>query len=320
MQTHLRWPVVGCVLLGLCVSLWWWTTAPHASPEQTHERVRWSPASQFTHIALGDSPTPVVSDGAAPALGSGVPELEQIEHVLFEHGSLRGTTLDGDWGLDAHGQLQPSRALRRRFDQLLTTQGEVSREELGVWLRAKASKDVGVSAAQAIMQIWHKYLVLEGQEYRYGVRLDEPESLRWALQERQIKRREILGVAWAAAFYAEEEALLTQSLASDHTPQTTTSNAPAAPAAHAALPHLNAAQAHALRSAQFGTAAADRLAALDAQEAVWHTRLTQARVQWDSISNTPQWSPVQQQAYFSQWLDGHFEERERVRVRALLGL
>lgn len=320
MQSHRR-PLVGGLFFGVLASLWWWTITPDVAAEMTHEGVRWSSASQFTHHAASDGPTPELADRPASALASAVRDPEQVEKTLFEKSSLRGTALDGDWGIDAHGQLQPSRALRRRFDQLLTTQGEVSHEELGAWLRAKATKEVGASAAQAIMQIWDKYLRLEGQEYRYAVRLDQPDSLRAALQERQIKRREMLGVVWAEAFYAEEEALFTQTLTSRQTQATeSVTSASSAPAAYAALPHLNAAQAYALRSAQFGTAAADRLAELDAQEAQWQIRLAQARAQWVASSKTAHWSQVQQQAHFAQWLEDHFDERERVRVRALLGL
>lgn len=316
MQSRLRWLLVSGIFLAVLAGIWWWSAAPNTTTEQASERVRWSKASQFTHYSIGDGSSTASADRAAPALHSGMREPEQVEQVLFEQGSLRGTALDGDWGIDANGQLQPSRALRRRFDQLLTTQGEVSREELGVWLRAKAIKEVGASAAHAIMQIWHKYLTLEGQDYRYAVRLDQSESLQWALQERQIKRREILGVVWAEAFYAEEEALLIGILASR---QTQVSKTPTT-IAHAALPHLNAQQAHALRSAEFGTAAADRLAELDRQETQWQARLAQARAQWASINSAVHLSQVQQQTDFRQWLEGHFDETEQMRVRALLGL
>lgn len=280
------------------------------------ERVRWSASSQFTHISSQDTPTPLPMDAAPiPRSNGGVRTAEDIEQLLFAHGSLRGTSLDGDWGVDAHGQLQPSRALRRRFDQLLTTQGEVSRDELGVWLRNKATQDVGTNAAQAISDIWHRYLLLEGQDYRHTIRPNDPESLRWALQERQVKRRELLGHAWAHAFYAEEEALFTQTLASRHSASAATPSA-----AHTAQPHLTAAQTHAMRSAEFGLAVADRLAALDREEAQWQVRLAQARAQWASTRNAVHLSATQQEDSFAQWLAAHFDAQERVRIQALLGL
>lgn len=317
MQT--RWSFVGGLSLCVSMAVWWWITAPDASerPIGEGERVRWSASSQFTHVSSHDTSASAQTDASPSRRSSGdVRTAEDIEQLLFAHGSLRGTSLDGDWGVDAHGQLQPSRALRRRFDQLLTTQGEVSRDELGVWLRNKATQDVGANAAQAISDVWHRYLLLEGQDYRYTIRPNDPESLRWALQERQVKRRELLGHAWAHAFYAEEEAVFTEILASRHSASAATPSA----ATHAAQPHLSAAQTHAMRSAEFGVAAADRLAALDREEAQWQARLAQARAQWASTRNAVHLSATQQEDSFAQWLAAHFDAQERVRIQALLGL
>lgn len=316
MRARGGWPAVGVVLLGIGIGVWWWVTGSDDTGP-VGEQVRLSQASQFTHVTAEDVPVHAGVSVSPHPRASGIRGPEEVEQALFEQGSLRGTALDGEWGVDAHGQLQPSRALRRRFDQLLTTQGEASREELGAWLRSKATREVGASAAQAILQIWHKYLVLEGQDYRYAVRLDHPDSLRWALQERQVKRREVLGLAWVEAFYAEEEALLTQTLASRHT-LSEARNGSVSPALHAAQPHLSASEAHALRSALWGTAAADRLAELDRQEAQWQARLAQARAQWATTHSAAHLSAAQQRASFAQWLEAHFDDHERVRVQALL--
>ena len=295
--------------------MWYGGTGEHAG-----EQVRLSPATQFTHWHQVHNAAEIPRTPHFAFVQGPYRSAEQVAHALFVVGSLRGTELDGDWGVDAQGQVQPSRELRRRFDQLLTTQGEVTREELGIWLRNRTTLELDPLAAQAVMQIWQQYLLLEGQAYRYAVRINEPETLRWALQERQLKRRELLGQAWADAFFADEEAQLLHILSPrDGVVGESKLNRPTV-AAHGPLPELSAAQAHAVRREQFDAAAAQRLADLDREDRQWQQRLQLARLQWGQTSGATHLSEAQQQASFGQWLDGHFDANERLRVRALLGL
>lgn len=304
------------LLLGVVAATAWWVQPQPA--EDAHNRVSLSQASQFTHWNLPES-TADSGTRAVAVDGGGIRSADEVQHVLFGTGSLRGTELDGEWGVDAQGQLNPGRALRRRFDQLLTTQGEVSLDELTGWLRARLYSELGAEAAQAVLQMWQKYLLLEGQAYRYEVRLDDPSSIRWALQERQQKRRAVLGVAWADAFFADEEAVLLKQLEARDS-RLASAQPSSSAGMHAAMPHLTPEQAFAVRATQFNAEAAQRLADLDREEVQWQQRLAGAQAQWNQTTQAAHLSPVQQQAAFTQWLDSHFSANERLRVQALLGL
>ena len=303
------------VLAGAVAIAWWVQPQP---AEDALNRVSLSQASQFTHWNI---PEPTADRGTRVVAvdRGGIRSPDEVQHVLFGIGSLRGTELDGEWGVDAQGQLNPGRALRRRFDQLLTTQGEVSLDELTGWLRSRLHSELGSEAAQAVLQVWEKYLLLEGQAYRYEVRLDDPNSIRWALQERQHKRRAVLGVGWADAFFADEEAILLKQLEARDS-RLVSAQPSSSAGMHAAMPHLTPEQAFAVRATQLNPEAAQRLADLDKEENLWQQRLAGAQAQWKQTSQAAHLSTAQQHAAFAQWLDIHFSATERLRVQALLGL
>jgi hypothetical protein len=82
-------------------------------------------------------------------------------------GSLRGADLDGGWGNWNGQQLLPSRDLRRRFDQLLTTVGEAEPDELRAQLVAwLAERDLGPQGAQEVLAVWDRYLKLQQHTFQ----------------------------------------------------------------------------------------------------------------------------------------------------------
>jgi lipase chaperone LimK len=262
---------------------------------------------------MGAAPSPLRSLG--PALARSVAD---VDHALFVDGSLREATLDGDWGVDAQGRLQPSLALRRRFDQLLTTLGEVNLDELTGWLLDRTLRDVGPSASAEIMAVWERYIVLQERRYTTAARLDDPHTWTQALAERQQARREILVLAWAEAFYREEEdamrrqaELAGQPGSSGRTPE---------PSWLHPDPQLSADELHQRRVAQYGAQAAERLRAEDEAEARWQARLAQAREQVGALQQAAHLSEPQRRDAIEGWITRHFDEREQLRVRALLGL
>lgn len=262
---------------------------------------------------MGAAPSPLRSLG--PALARSVAD---VDHALFVEGSLRDASLDGDWGVDGQGRLQPSLALRRRFDQLLTTLGEVNLDELSSWLLDRTLRDVGPTASAEIMAVWTRYITLQEQRYTTEARLDDPQTWTQALAERQRARREILGPAWAEAFYREEEDALRRQ--AERVGPAGSSGRAAEPTWLHPDPQLSADELHQRRVARYGAEAAERLRAEDEAEARWQARLAQAREQVRALQQAPHLSEPQRQEAVEGWITSHFDAHEQLRVRALLGL
>lgn len=249
---------------------------------------------------------------AAPAGRSSA----EVAHAVFTEGSLRGTVPDGDWGVDPSGALRPSVALRRRFDYYLGALGEASVDELGALMLADATRDVGAEAAGRVREIWLRYVQLQQQRYEHQVQLGDRSSWEPALAERQLARRRILGPEWAEAFYRDEEEALRREMAA-------TASAPE-PAAQSLLlggaPGTDPDVLHQQRVAQFGPEAAQRLRDEDAEWARWQQRVAQAYREVEALRRAPELSNPQREAAVAAYLERHFDERERLRVQALLGL
>lgn len=261
----------------------------------------------FSVLAAGGPPAPA----AEPATGRSVRE---VERALLEQGSLRGTEPDGGWLLDEAGRLQPSIALRRRFDYYLSGVGEATLPELSALLATHARRDLAPGPAAEVLALWDRYLALQQYRFQHSVRMDDRATWPVALAERQQVRRQMLGVAWAAAFYADEEAELAR-----HIAQPTAE--PPAPSALLPDPgRVDAATLHRQRVEQFGEAAAQRLREEDAQWAAWERRLLQAHAEIGRLQRAPELSELQRNEAIAGYLAAHFDERERLRVRALMRL
>lgn len=262
---------------------------------------------------MGAAPSPLRSLGPALARSGA-----DVEHALFVEGSLREAVLDGEWGVGAHGRLQPSLALRRRFDQLLTTLGEVHLDELTGWLRERTLRDVGPQASAEILAVWDRYVALQERRHATAVRLDDPRSWEQALAERQLARRELLGPAWAEAFYRDEEDAMRRQIELASQP-----GSPGRPTEAALLhpdPQLGADELHRRRTGRYGPEAADRLRAEDEAQARWQARLAQAREQVRALQHAAHLSEPQRAQAIEGWIVAHFDAREQMRVKALLGL
>ncbi|MCW7538956.1 lipase secretion chaperone [Aquabacterium sp. A7-Y] len=266
-----------------------------------------SASTGLSLMAAGGHSTAATADQAAP--------LREVERRLFVQGSLRGTEPDGGWSVDAQGKLQPSIALRRRFDYYLSTLGEAKLEEISALLLAHAARDLTPEAVAQVRQVWERYLALQQYGFQHQVNLNDRATWAAALAERRQVRRQVLGTAWAEAFYAEEEGELAHRLAE---PSGTTQVATSA-----LLPdprRVDAATLHQQRIEQFGEAAALRLREEDALWAAWERRLLQAHAEVDRLRKAPELSDLQRDEAITQYLAANFNERERLRVRALMQL
>ncbi len=216
--------------------------------------------------------------------------------------SLAGTQPDGDWGLDAQGQLRASRALRQRFDYYLSLIGEQSLGEIEALLLHDAHKSLKEPALGQMLKVWRSYVQLQQHRWQHAVDLKAPATWSAALTERQIMRRQWLGADWAHAFYADDEAQLQAMLSQVNN----ASSAAAYPTeANQTLLHPQA---------------AEREAALQAQWQQWEQRVQMARVQIKALQQAPELSEPQREQAVQRYLAEQFQGTDLIRAKALLGL
>ena len=235
-----------------------------------------------------------------PALAAGPRDAAVFERWMVEHSSLRGVELDGAWEARADGQLQPTIALRRRFDQLLSLLGEATIEELQGFIAYDVENLAGADAAQRVLDLWQRYVML--QQHAFRSRPDMHDRRTWApaLAERQQVRRQLLGADAAAAFYADDEQQL-QALIQGQPPVTP-------------------APVHAVDRARLAPDALDRLQKEEAAWADWERRLADARRELAALNGQAQLSPLQRGEAMDRFIAQRFDSGEATRVRALLQL
>jgi lipase chaperone LimK len=292
-------------------SLWWW-----AAPAPVAQRS--VDASTPVSAATANAAATALESATGWISGTTRRSAEQWDSWLFTQSSLRGTSLDGDWGEIGPQGLVPSLALRQRFDQLMTTLGEVNATELRAMVQSLAERDLGHDAAQ-VMAVWDRYVALVNAPLASRPDVSDPQQWLAVLREQQAQRRQMLGADWATAFFAADEAQLSATVQrlTEHQsrPQT-------APVAHWQAPPtgVSAEWWQAQREHTLGAEAAARLAAVDAEESAWTQRLDAVRQTQAALHSRAELSALQRQQELERWLSTHFSEREQVRVRALLGV
>jgi lipase chaperone LimK len=220
----------------------------------------------------------------------------------LQESSLADTQADGAWSIGPNGQAQPSLALRRRFDYFLLLQGERDIAALTADIQRQVSAAHGQIAAQQVMALWASYLQLQQHRWTTQVDMQRPSTWSSALTERSMKRRELLGIAWADAFYREEEADLRQLIAKSNSQDQTASTA-----AERNLPNTL-------------PDAPQRQAEVDAEWQQWSQRLEAARSQIAKLQQAPELSEPQRADAVAAYVASQFSGSELLRVKALLKL
>lgn len=243
----------------------------------------------------------------------------EIQQALLVKGSLRGVDLP-PWGSVRGQPLKPNRTLRDRFDFYLLAMGEASLAELSKLLRAHAEQDLGPDLATGIYAIWERYLQLQAYTF---VRVANPAdigSMQAALQEHQQVRQQLLGAAWAKAFYGEDEAQLAGDI--DRIMSGGELNKPDPDQALFSPPQGMDPQAlHEQRVARFGKDKADRLKELDDAEAEWMHRVEAVRGQVHTLKQSAHLSTLQRNQAISNLMDSAFPDAiEKMRASGLVGL
>lgn len=260
------------------------------------KRLASSGESRFL-VADGDGAEQVKQLAVAGEAGKG---------LNLQESSLADTQADGTWSIGPSGQAQPSLALRRRFDYFLLLQGERDIAALTADIQRQVSAAHGQIAAQQVMALWRSYLQLQQHRWTTQVDMQRPSTWSSALTERSMKRRELLGIAWAEAFYRDEENDLRKQIAKSN--------------GQANGQDLNTASAAERNLPTALPDAPQRQAEVDAEWQQWSQRLEAARSHIAKLQQAPELSEPQRADAVAAYVTSQFSGSELLRVKALLKL
>lgn len=272
---------IGALALGLCLLGWAWvllswlpqTTVEVAPPlsaqRQPSELARVKSAQELLRVA-------------PPAAG---------------FPPLRTEGLEGSWGLNSAGQLQPSLDLRKRFDHLLSRRGEQNLLQLRASIQQQLATEAEPEAAAQVLGVWDHYLRLQLWPWKTEVALDKPETWRKALSERSRIRRDLLGPSMAEAFYGAEEREFRQWIEA----RAMAASSPLPSEAPVAL-----------------SDSASREAALSEEWQRWERRLEASRRTLEQVQQEPDLTQQQRRQAVQRHFTEAYQGGERQRAEALL--
>lgn len=270
---------IGVALVATLAAGVWWASTP-------------TPTADAAPAGTGvEASTPRAADAAR---GAGIdPSADPTKT-----GSLRGTEVDGEVRFGADGSVIPDAGLRRLFDYHLSMMGETDLAGVRSLLRAYLQSRFHAARTERVLAAFERYVAYQRALMDApGAKSADP-AVR--LAEAKRLRRSLLGEAMSDGFFAEEEALAELSLrrreiaadpeldaarkralldALDRESGYETRTAAELPELAARQAEdierrgLTPAQRHAERTALWGQEAAERLAALDAQQADWDARV-----------------------------------------------
>lgn len=260
--------------------------------------------------------------------------------------SLQGTEIDGWLGVDDDGHLVVTPGARWFFDYFLSATGEESALQIRSRIVGEIERRLPAAGAQEAIALLDHYLA-----YRERVRgmqdSGPPRDLGQRLRQLHEIRLDVFGQANAAALFGEEEQveaidIQRREVLSDKTlppeerqrrldemeNQLPEGIRQARGESMAAVRLMqdeqklrdaggSAEDIRALREQHFGSEAADRLAALDAERAGWQQRLDDYRRARQSIEDDASLTADERARQIDALLAENFTEPERLRVRAL---
>lgn len=258
---------------------------------------------------------------------------------------------DGDLRLDSGGHILIDLALRRLFDYFISARGVLTEEQIAQRLLQQAQLR-GFTPAQhdELQQLFDSYRRYLASLASIAVDTTALTSVRTANQARQQLRRAMLGVRMAEAFFAEDEAEENFALARMELLQDASLTAAQREARLEALlddlpPALRAverdsrtlqrldakvqalgtaaadpARLYAARSEIVGADAAQRLAALDAEDAAWKSRMQALEAERSRILASPGLTAAEQQSALESYLEREFSGPDALRARAHLSI
>ncbi len=272
---------MAALALGLCLLGWAWVLLP--SRPQTVAEVA-PPASAQRQLS-------------ERALVKSAEQLLRVEPPAAGLLPLRTEGLEGSWGLNSAGQLQPSLKLRKRFDHLLNRLGDQNLLQLRASLQQQLETEAAPEAAAQILGVWDHYLRLQLWPWKTEVALDQPETWRKALSERSRIRRDLLGAAMAEAFYGPEERELRHWIEARAT------------AASSPLP---------IEAPMALSDPASREAALSEEWQRWERRLEASRRTLEQVQQEPDLTPQRRREAVQRHFAEAYQGSERQRAEAML--
>jgi len=295
-------------------------------------------ALAFVSACSTGSSTAALSDQLPASETSG----DALRPVEVSSPSLQGTDPDGAVGFGADGTVRVDRALRRRFDYLLSTLGEATLAQVRASLKADLKPVASASSAASALALFDAYTA-----YLQAVDQLRPLANMDRLQVLHDLRVRALTAPVAQAFFEDEERVDAWALGSRATLSRTELSAQQRTDAQLALAAglsadarstldelveikritdetaafdasgASAQQRRVAREARLGTTAAQRLAELDAAHARWSARVAAFRVERDALEADATLDAAGRRRALETILSRDFSLPEGRRVRAL---
>jgi lipase chaperone LimK len=317
--------LAGAVALSLAVFL---LVAYHFErPAEIHVDRQAGPAATRVDDASGNQAQQQSEPGAPAKEITRLPERDR--NVVAA--SLAGSDPDGEIHFAPDGRLVIDRALRHRFDYLLSAIGEQSLEQLRQSLLASLTGRFSRDQVEQVMAEFDLYAAyLRAVDELFP---DRPASLHEQMTALAELQADLLGDQRTEAWFGEENRYIERTLAAmdgDLEPGNPDEDPWAAEIEQATSHHLAlemnrqyqkldlpADQRHLERSALFGQDAADRLAELDAERAAWQARVVAYADQRQALFDNPALTPAEIEQLLARERELAFNETEQRRILAL---
>lgn len=256
--------------------------------------------------------------GNSAATTSTVRSADAVRNRLFKEGSFAGTRPPSEWCVSTDLQLKACEDLRGLFEYYILGLGEVTIQEIRLLIDDEARRAYGDKLAAEIMAIFDKYWQIRTYDWKNKFIQGDRSTWLPVFEEQKTVRRQILGAEWAEAFFADDEKHFKEYYAQLE------SGLPPPPHPGEPVPQMepgkDPAAVRAERVARYGEEAATRLDAVDAQWADWDRRLAAARTEWTRLQGQNNLSDTQKQDEMQRYVNTHFQDKDQLRVRALLKL
>lgn len=267
--------------------------------------------------------------------------------------SLAGTAVDGEFEVDAAGHLKITASIRRIFEYFLSTIGEEKLETIQARLKAYIRHKLQDPAASEAEQLLSSYLAYKSalkdlpQAGGSAEATLDPQALRQQKQQVQSLRQQYFTPEVITAFFGDEDLydrytldrldiLQDKSLTAVQRAQRLAAlEAQLPPQVQEALGAITKVQSlealtadwkqrggtpaelRQIRERLVGPEAADRLEALDAENAAWDQRMSAWYAERAAILGNRSLSETDRQRQVEQARNARFEAGERVRVESL---
>lgn len=284
------------------------------------ERIGMVPADRAWHAWRPQDASPVPQNRLmlAPATAETAGRAPDMLRAVLYKGSFAGTRPVGDWCVDTNRRLSPCSGLRDRFEYYISGLGEISASEVRSLIEDEAQRAHGHELAAQIMIVYDRYWSVRNHESRNRVDMRDVSTWMPALQEVQALRKQILGEAWAQAFFEEDDRLFLE------TYQRASLGLVPKASPHDPVPLLEPGRdPEAVRSERierYGAEAAERLAALDVQQQQFDRHVSLARAEWSRLQTQSHLSDQHKQEQLRQFIAEHFDSVNQRRAMILAKL